>query len=105
MPNRACNYRSSPLSMTSVFRFEFFSEAPGLLGAVTKVFGKTERSRLLMVRSLAVLSLGVMAPAARTQAVINFPRRLTGAAGHITLENPLAGGSIHLNLSHCGWTF
>ena len=31
-------------------------------------------------------------------------RRETATA-HITLENPLAGGSIYLNLIQCGWTF
>jgi hypothetical protein len=105
MPNRACKYRSSPLSMRSVFRFAFLSDAPGLLGEVTKVYGETERSRPLAVLSLAVLSLGLMAPAVRAQTVINVPGGFTGATGHITLEIPLVGGSIHLNLSQCGWTF
>jgi hypothetical protein len=69
------------------------SEASGLLDAVTKVFGETERSRPVVVRSLTVLSLDLMALAAKTQTVINFP-----------MENLLVGGSIYLNLSQGGWT-
>jgi hypothetical protein len=65
-------------------------EAPGLLGAVTKGFRET---RSLLGRR-----------AANTQTVINYPSGSTGAAGHITLENPLVGGSIHLNLDQGGWT-
>jgi hypothetical protein len=58
------------------------SEASGLSGAVTKVFREAGRSR----------SLGVL------------PGGFTSATGHMTLENPLVGGMIHLILSQCGWT-
>jgi hypothetical protein len=65
-------------------------EAPGLLGAVTK--GSRETRSLLGRR------------AANAQTVINYPSGSAGATGHITLENPLVGGSIHLNLDQGGWT-
>jgi hypothetical protein len=45
-----------------------------------------------------------MAPAAKAQMVIIFPGGFTSATGHITLENPLVGGMIHLIPSQCGWT-
>jgi hypothetical protein len=80
------------------------SDAPGLFGVVTKVFGETERSRPLVVLSLAVLSLGLMVPAAGAQTVISFLREFTGATGRMTPGNPLVGGSIHFNLSQGGWT-
>jgi hypothetical protein len=80
------------------------SKASGLSGAVTKVFREAGRSRSLGVLSLAALSLGLMAPAAKAQMVIIFPSGFTSATGHITLENPLVGGMIHLILSQCGWT-
>jgi hypothetical protein len=76
------------------------SEASGLSGAVTEVFREAGRSRSLGVLSLAALSLGLMTPAAKAQMVIIFP----SATGHITLENPLVGGMIHLILSQRGWT-
>ena len=76
------------------------SEASGLSGAVTKVCREAGRSRSLAVLSLAALSLGLMASAAKAQMVIIFP----SATGHITQENPLVGGMIHLILSQCGWT-
>jgi hypothetical protein len=81
------------------------SEAPRLCGAITRMFRETGGSRPLVVLSLAVLALGVMAPAAKAQTVIKYPRGVIGATGHITLENVLTSGSIHLNLSQCGWTF
>jgi hypothetical protein len=76
------------------------SEASGLPAGVTKVFREAGRSRSLGVLSLAALSLGLMASAAKAQMVIIFP----SAARHITQENPLVGGMIHLILSQCGWT-
>jgi hypothetical protein len=80
------------------------SEASGLSGAVTKVFREAGRRRSLGVLSLAALSSGLMAPAAKAQMVITFPGGFTSATGHITLENPLVGGMIHLIPSQCGWT-
>ena len=58
------------------------SEASGLSGAVTKVFREAGRRR----------PLGIL------------PSGFTSATGHMTLENPLVGGMIHLILSQCGWT-
>jgi hypothetical protein len=81
------------------------SEAFGLLGAVTQVFRVAGRSRPLGVLSLAVLSLGQMAPAAKAQTVVIFRSGSIGATRHITLENPLVGGLIHSILSQCGWTW
>jgi hypothetical protein len=72
------------------------SGSPGWLGAVTKVFRETGGSRPLVVLSLAVLSLGLMVPVAKAQRVMDFPSEFTGATGHLTLEKPLVGGSIHL---------
>ena len=72
---------------------------------VVKVFRGTGGSRRLVVLSLAVLSLVLMPPAARVQTVINFLIGFTVATAHITLQNPLAGGSSYLNPSQCGWTF
>jgi hypothetical protein len=105
MPNSAYNYRYSPLSMESVFRFAFLSEASGFLGVVTKVLRETWGSRPPGVLSLAVLFSGPMAFATEAQLVINLPRGFTGGTGHITLENPLVGESIYLNLSQGEWTF
>jgi hypothetical protein len=76
------------------------SEASGLSGAVTKVFREAGRNRSLAVLSLAAFSLGLMASAAKAQMVIIFP----SATEHMTQENPLVGGMIHLVLSQCGWT-
>jgi hypothetical protein len=96
MPNPACDYRSSPFFMGSgsVFRFAFLSGAPELLGAVTKRFTETGRSK--SPGGLGVLSLGLTTVAAKAQKVINFPSGFTGATGYITPENPVGGGSIHL---------
>jgi hypothetical protein len=105
MPNTVYNYRYPPLSMESVLRFAFLSEASGFLGVVTKVFRGTCGSRPPGALSLAVLSSGPMVFATEAQPVINFPRGFTGGTGHITLENPLVGGSIYLNLSRGEWTF
>lgn len=41
MPSTAHDYRYSPLSMRSVFRFAFLSEASGFLGVVAKGFRET----------------------------------------------------------------
>ena len=65
-------------------------EAPGLLGAVTKGFFET--------RSLPGRR------AANAQTVINSSSAPTGATGHITLDNPLVGGAIHLNQDKGGRT-
>ena len=75
-------------------------KASGLLSAVTKVFREAGRDRSLAVLSLAALSLGLVASAAKAQMVIIFP----SATGHITQENPLVDGMIHLILTNCGWT-
>jgi hypothetical protein len=80
------------------------SEASGLPAGVTKVFREAGRSRSLGVLSLAALSLGLMAPVAKAQMIIIFPSGFTSATRHMTLENPLVGGMIHLILSQCGWT-
>ena len=80
-------------------------EVPSLLGTITNVFRVTSRSRPVVALSLAVLSLGLMVPAARAQTVIDLPRGFTGATAPITLTNPLTGGSIYLNLSQGGRTF
>jgi hypothetical protein len=77
-------------------------EAPGLLGAVTKGFRETRRSRALVAVSLAVLPLCLMASDAEAQRGMDFPSEFTGATGNITLDNPLVGGSIHLNLNQGG---
>jgi hypothetical protein len=66
------------------------SEASGLSGAVTKVFREAGRSWSLGVHSLAALSLGLMALAAKAQMVIICPSGV--------------GGMIHLIPSQCGWT-
>jgi hypothetical protein len=76
------------------------SEASGLSGAVTKVFREAGRNRSLAVLSLAAFSLGLMASAAKAQMVIIFP----SATEHMTQENPLVSGMIHLIISQCGWT-
>ena len=80
------------------------SEASGLLGPVTKFFRGAGRSRSLGVPSFGVLSLGLMAPAAKVQTVITFLSGFTGATGHITPENMVVGGLIPLIPSQCGWT-
>jgi hypothetical protein len=86
------------------------SEAPaagssGWLGAVTKAFRETGGSRPLVALSLAVLLLGLMDPAGKAQIGMDLPSEFTGATGHLTVENSLVGGSIHLVLSQCRWTF
>ena len=80
------------------------TEASGGLGAVTKVFRETRISRPRVLLSLAVLSLDLLASAAKAQTVINFRSGFTGATGHITLANPPIGGVIHPLLSQCRWT-
>jgi hypothetical protein len=79
------------------------SKAPGLSGAVMKVFREVGRGRRQGVLSLAVLSLGLMGCAAKAQMVIIFPGGVGAATAHITLENPLVGGSFHLILGQRGW--
>jgi hypothetical protein len=61
-----------------------------------KVFSEAGGSRPLGVLSLAALSLGMMAPAAKMQTVIILPRAVTGAIGHMTPADPLVDGLIHL---------
>jgi hypothetical protein len=78
------------------------SEAHGLLGAAERDIDQTRRSRALVVLSVA-LSLSPIATAAKAQTV-SFSSRFNSATGHLVLENPLDCGSIHLNLSQCGWT-
>jgi hypothetical protein len=75
------------------------TESSGLLGEVTRVLREAGTSR-----ALAVFSLALVACAANTQKVINFPSRSTVALGHIALDYVLAGGLIHSILSQCGWT-
>jgi hypothetical protein len=76
------------------------TDPSGLLRAVTKVFSETGTSK-----SSGGLSLGLTAPAAKAQTVINFPSGFTGATGYLTLANPLADGSIHLISGQGGWAF
>jgi hypothetical protein len=78
------------------------SEASGLSGAVTKVSCAAGRTRPPGVLSLAALSLGLMAPAAKAQMVIIYPSGFSSATGHMTLENSLV--MIHVVISQCGWT-
>jgi hypothetical protein len=79
-------------------------EVPGLLGAVTKGFRETRRSRALVAVSLAVLSLGLIAPTAKARRGMDLPSESTGASGYITLDNPPIGGASHSNLKQGGWT-
>ena len=96
-----CNCRSSSLSLKLLFRHTFLSSL-SLLNTppiIAQVFGETGGNRpLVVVLSAAVLALGLIAPAAKAPTIINLSGGVTGAAGHITLENPLVGGST-------GWTF
>jgi hypothetical protein len=80
------------------------SEAFGLLGVVAEVFRVAEKSRLLGVLSLAVLSLGQMAPAAEANGH-HFRSGSTGTTRDVTLENMPVGGLIHSTISQCGWTW
>jgi hypothetical protein len=102
MPNTAHNYRYSPLSIRSVFRFAFLSEASGFLGVVTKGVRETGGKQTPGGPFSCRAFVGLMV---RAQTVVNVPEGFTGAAGHTALEIPLVGGSIHLKLSQCGWTF
>jgi hypothetical protein len=79
------------------------SETSGLLRAVTRVFREVG-ARPLGALSLAVLSWGLTGSAAKAQTAINFPGGSIGVTGHITLENPLVAGSIHLISGQGGWT-
>jgi hypothetical protein len=63
------------------------------------------RPIVLVVLPLAVVTLGLIVPAAKAQTVINSPTGFTGVTGHTTLQNPLDGGSIYFILSQSGWTF
>jgi hypothetical protein len=79
------------------------SDAAGLLRAVTKVSSESG-SKSPGGHSVALLSLGLMAPAAKSQTTIILPSGFSGATGHITLESPLVHGSIHLISGQGGWT-
>ena len=72
------------------YRETLASEATGLLGAVTKTFRETRRSRALTVISLAVIALmicGLLSPCATRAQVINYPNGFAGSTGQIWLEN------------------
>jgi hypothetical protein len=73
------------------------SEASGWLGAATKVFRGTRKSRTLVALYLAVMTLGLLMPTAQAQTVINYPSGFA-SSGQIWLENQatLSGSSIHL---------
>jgi hypothetical protein len=75
------------------------ADADGLLRAVTKVWSQTGRSK-----SPGGLSLGLTAPAAEAQSVINCPSGFTRETGYLTLANPLVDGSIRLISGQGGWT-
>ena len=105
MRNPPRNDRSSPLSMGSVYRFVSLSEMSGLLGGVAGSFNESGRSRRLLILSLGVLSLGMMASAAKAQTFVKCAKGITCTTGDRTPDNPLVGGSIDLTLSECGGIF
>ena len=105
MRNPPRNDRSSPLSMGSVYRSVSLSEMSGLLGGVAGSFNESGRSRRLLILSLGVLSLGMMASAAKAQTFVKCAKRITCTTGDRTPDNPLVGESIDLTLSECGGTF
>jgi hypothetical protein len=72
------------------------SESSGELGPVTKAF--------LRGRGNVPSVVCFMPPAAKDERVVNHPTGLTGARGHLTLENPQVGGSIQFVLYQPGWT-
>jgi hypothetical protein len=78
-------------------------EIPGSLSVLTNVFHQTRRSRPLVLHSSTILALEFMAAAVKTEAAVKFLAGFTGAIRHITLEYGLAGESIQLILSQCGW--
>jgi hypothetical protein len=80
------------------------SPTPGLLGAVTKGFCATGKSIALVVLSHAALVLGLMAHAAKAEAVINCRSGVIGATGLLTLKDPLVGGMLRFVLGQGGWT-
>jgi hypothetical protein len=49
---------------------------------------------LSVIPPSAVMTLGLMVPAAKAQAVIDSPSGFTGATGHAVLQNSLVSGSI-----------
>jgi hypothetical protein len=105
MRNPPRNDRSSPLSMGSVYRFVSLSEMSGLLGGVAGSFNESGRRRRLLILSLGVLSLGMMASAAKAQTVVKCAKGITCGTGDRTPDDPLVGRSIDLALSECGGTF
>ncbi len=101
MRNPACHYQPSSLSLRSVFRLAFFFCRP-LLNCRQRVFRETRRSRLLVVLSFAVMTLGLLSPPAAHAQVINYPNGFAGSTGQISLVNgasPLAGSTIQLTTS------
>ena len=86
----------------------FSLETPAIgvrgVGCSYKSFSRDSEKQTPSALSLAVLSLGLMAACCQGADGHQFPSGSTGATGHITLENPLVGGLIHLILSQCRWT-
>lgn len=107
MRRPACNYRSSSLSLGSVFRLAFLFCLP-LLSRRQLVFRQTRRITPPVVLSFAVMTLGLLSARAANAQVINYPGGFagatsssTGGSGPIWLENSavLYGTAIQLTQS------
>jgi hypothetical protein len=75
-----------------------------LLGALTKAFRETRRSRRLVGFFLAVMMLGLLGPRTANAQVINYPGGFAGSTGQIWLQNGtvLSGSSIQLTNNTVG---
>jgi hypothetical protein len=100
MPNRACDYQSSPLHEVGL-AVCFALRGTRIVGrryeSVSRDWGKQTPGATFSCRAF----VGVLAPVAKAQRDMDFPSEFTGATGHITPERLLVGGSIRLQ---GGWT-